>query len=57
MTKQTSTPASLIAMPESYGNWLSDLKSRIQTAQQRAAPAAQPATPPTNPPITALRTV
>lgn len=39
MTKQTSTPASLIAMPESYGNWLSDLKSRIQTAQQRAARA------------------
>jgi len=39
MTKQTSTPSSLIAMPESYGNWLSDLKSRIQTAQQRAAQA------------------
>lgn len=39
MTKQTSTPASLIAMPESYGNWLTDLKSRIQTAQQRAARA------------------
>lgn len=39
MTKQTSTPASLIAMPESYGNWLSDLKTRIQTAQQRAARA------------------
>lgn len=39
MTKQTSTPASLISMPESYGNWLSDLKSRIQTAQQRAAQA------------------
>lgn len=39
MTKKTSTPASLIAMPESYGNWLSDLKSRIQTAQQRAARA------------------
>src|SRR5690554_3910080 len=39
MTKQTSTPASLITMPESYGNWLTDLKSRIQTAQQRAVRA------------------
>lgn len=37
MTKQTSTPASLISMPENYGNWLADLKNRIQTAQQRAA--------------------
>lgn len=39
MTKKNAAPVSLIPMPESYGNWLIDLKSRIQTAQQRAARA------------------
>ncbi|GLR63806.1 PDDEXK nuclease domain-containing protein [Marinospirillum insulare] len=37
MTKKDAVPASLIPMPENYGNWLADLKNRIQTAQQRAA--------------------
>ncbi len=39
MNKKDTAPVSLISMPENYGNWLSDLKSRIQTAQQRAARA------------------
>lgn len=30
------TPASLIATPEGYADWLTDLKGRIHTAQQRA---------------------
>lgn len=37
--KKENPPVALIAMPENYGNWLTDLKSRIQTAQQRAARA------------------
>ena len=37
MTKKDAVPASLTPMPENYGNWLADLKNRIQTAQQRAA--------------------
>lgn len=29
-------PASLSATPEGYADWLTDLKSRIHTTQQRA---------------------
>lgn len=30
MTKKDAVPASLTPMPENYGNWLADLKNRIQ---------------------------
>jgi predicted nuclease of restriction endonuclease-like (RecB) superfamily len=33
----TEQPSSLISMPEGYADWLADLKTRIQTAQIRAA--------------------
>ena len=32
----TDQPASLIAVPEGYADWLQDLKTRIHSAQQRA---------------------
>ncbi len=34
---ETETPAALIATPAGYADWLTDLKTRIHTAQQRAA--------------------
>lgn len=37
MNKETETPAALIATPAGYADWLADLKTRIHTAQQRAA--------------------
>lgn len=37
MSKNTDIPASLIEPPNGYGDWLADLKTRIHTAQQRAA--------------------
>jgi len=37
MSKKTEIPAALITTPEGYTDWLSDLKTRIHTAQQRAA--------------------
>jgi len=33
----TDQPASLIPTPDGYSGWLRDLKTRIQSAQQRAA--------------------
>jgi hypothetical protein len=33
----TDQPASLIPTPDSYSDWLRDLKTRIHSAQQRAA--------------------
>ena len=36
MSKETETPAALIATPVGYADWLTDLKARIHTAQQRA---------------------
>ena len=32
----TDKPASLTQPPEGYADWLTELKSRIHTAQQRA---------------------
>jgi hypothetical protein len=41
MSKSISdNPVSLTAPPEGYAEWLSDLKSRIHAAQQRATLAA-----------------
>jgi predicted nuclease of restriction endonuclease-like (RecB) superfamily len=37
MNKSESTPVSLIETPSDYAAWLADLKTRIHTAQQRAA--------------------
>ncbi len=37
MNKNTDIPAALIEPPNGYVNWLADLKTRIHTAQQRAA--------------------
>lgn len=37
MSKTTDIPAALIAPPNGYTDWLADLRTRIQTAQQRAA--------------------
>lgn len=37
MKENSAKPISLMDMPESYGQWLSELKGRIQSAQQRAA--------------------
>lgn len=34
---ETETPAALIATPAGYADWLAELKTRIHTAQQRAA--------------------
>ena len=33
----SDTPVSLIPAPGGYAEWLIDLKSRVHTAQQRAA--------------------
>jgi hypothetical protein len=33
----TDQPASLIPTPDGYSDWLCDLKTRIHSAQQRAA--------------------
>jgi len=37
MNEQTDTPAALIEPPSGYAAWLAELKTRIHTAQQRAA--------------------
>jgi predicted nuclease of restriction endonuclease-like (RecB) superfamily len=37
MSKKTDIPAALIEPPNGYADWLADLKTRIHTAQQRAA--------------------
>ena len=37
MSKNTGIPAALIEPPNGYADWLVDLKTRIHTAQQRAA--------------------
>lgn len=37
MPEHHDAPASLLAMPEDYGHWLSELKTRIHIAQQRAS--------------------
>lgn len=37
MSKQPSPPASLTDPPSGYADWLAELKTRIHTAQQRAA--------------------
>jgi len=39
MPDNKTAPASLQTMPEDYGHWLNELKSRIHHAQQRAARA------------------
>ena len=39
MSKTTDIPAALIDPPSGYADWLADLKTRIHTAQQRAAQA------------------
>ena len=37
MSQQSETPISMTETPNGYADWLSDLKTRIHTAQQRAA--------------------
>lgn len=39
MPDKKAAPASLQTMPEDYGQWLNELKTRIHSAQQRAARA------------------
>jgi hypothetical protein len=37
MREQPDTPSSLTEVPSGYADWLAALKTRIHTAQQRAA--------------------
>ncbi len=37
MNKPPDTPVALTIAPTGYADWLSELKTRIHTAQQRAA--------------------
>ena len=37
MSKTPETPVAMLEPPSGYADWLTDLKTRIHTAQQRAA--------------------